>query len=157
MATSRCASFPTSICWSGPMTCPAIKEALAELGYEPGLRLAQAAERDYLKSGYEYTFDGARGRNLLEIKWQILPRFYSIGFDVNEFFERASVVTIEGQKLRTLCDQDLMLVLCVHAAKHAWKQISWLCDIVQLARSRRLIGRRFRPRPRALGSRALWR
>ena len=40
--------------------------------------------------------------------------------------------------MRTLCDQDLMLVLCVHAAKHAWKQISWLCDIVQLARSRQL-------------------
>ncbi len=116
----------------------AIKEALAELGYEPGLRLEKAAERDYLKSGYEYTFDGARGRNLLEIKWQILPRFYAVGFDVNEFFERASVITIEGQRLRTLCDQDLMLVLCVHAAKHAWKQISWLCDIVQLARSRAL-------------------
>ena len=32
---------------------PTIKEALAELGYEPGLRLAQAAERDYLKAGYE--------------------------------------------------------------------------------------------------------
>jgi hypothetical protein len=115
-----------------------IKSALAELGYEPGLQLAKAAERDYLKSGYEYTFDGARGRNLLEIKWQILPRFYSIGFDVNQFFERAVVTTIEGQKLRTLYDQDLMLVLCVHAAKHAWKQLSWLCDIVQLARSRAL-------------------
>ncbi len=114
---------------------PRIKSALADVGYEPGLRLSQAEERDYLKSGYEYTFDGARGRNLLEIKWQVLPRFYSVGFDVNKFFERASTVTIEGQKLRTLCDRDLMLVLCVHAAKHAWKQISWLCDIVELARS----------------------
>jgi hypothetical protein len=114
---------------------PTIKTALAELGYQPGVHLAQAAERDYLKSGYEYTFDGKRGRNLLEIKWQILPRFYAIGFDVNDFFKRAAAVTLNGQRLRTLCDQDLMLVLCVHAAKHAWKQISWLCDIVQLARS----------------------
>ena len=130
---------------------PTIKEALADLGYEPGLRLAQAAERDYLKSGYEYTFDGARGRNLLEIKWQILPRFYAIGFDVNDFFERAVVVTIEGQKLRTLCDQDLMLVLCVHAAKHAWKQISWLCDIVQLARSRALDWLALNARAESLG------
>ncbi len=117
---------------------PRIKVALAELGYAPGLRLAQAAERDYLKSGYEYTFDGARGRNLLEIKWQILPRFYAIGFDVSDFFRRAALMTIEGQKLHTLCDQDLMLVLCVHAAKHAWRQISWLSDIARLARSRTL-------------------
>ncbi len=130
---------------------PAIKQALAELGYEPGLRLAQAAERDYLKSGYEYTFDGARGRNLLEIKWQVLPRFYSIGFDVNEFFERAAVVTIEGQRLRTLCEQDLMLVLCAHAAKHAWKQISWLCDIVQLARSQGLDWAALQARAERLG------
>ena len=130
---------------------PAIKAALAELGYEPGLRLEKAAERDYLKSGYEYTFDGARGRNLLELKWQILPRFYSIGFDVNEFFQGASAVTIEGQRLRTLCDQDLMLVLCVHAAKHAWKQISWLCDIVQLARSRTLDWAALRAKAESLG------
>jgi predicted nucleotidyltransferase len=130
---------------------PKIKEALAELGYEPGLRLAQAAERDYLKSGYEYTFDGARGRNLLEIKWQILPRFYSIGFDVNDFFERATAVTLEGQRLCTLCDQDLMLVLCVHAAKHAWRQISWLSDIAQLARSRALDWTALQAEARRLG------
>ena len=130
---------------------PAIKEALAELGYEPGLRLEKAAERDYLKSGYEYTFDGARGRNLLEIKWQVLPRFYSIAFDVNEFFQRASVVSIEGQRLRTLCDQDLMLVLCVHAAKHAWKQISWLCEIVQLARSHAIDWPALKAKSKSLG------
>jgi Uncharacterised nucleotidyltransferase len=130
---------------------PRIKDALGDLGYETGLRLAQAAERDYLKSGYEYTFDGARGRNLLEIKWQVLPRFYSIGFDVSKFFERAAAVTIEGQKLNTLCDQDLMLVLCVHAAKHAWRQISWLCDIVQLARSRSLDWKALRVEAKRLG------
>jgi predicted nucleotidyltransferase len=117
---------------------PAIRSALAELGYETALHLTQAAERAYLKSGYEYTFDGPDGRNLIEIKWQVLPRFYSVGFDVGDFFERAVEVTVEGQKLRTLCDQDLMLVLCVHAAKHAWRQLSCLCDIVQLARSRAL-------------------
>ena len=117
---------------------PRIKAALADLGYAPGLRLTQAAERAYLKSGYEYTFDGARGRNLLEIKWRILPQFYAIGFDVDDFFQRAVAVAVQGQRLRTLCDQDLMLVLCVHAAKHAWKQLSWLCDIAQLARSRSL-------------------
>jgi hypothetical protein len=115
-----------------------IKAALAELGYEPGLQLTRAAERAYLKSGYEYTFDGAHGSNLLEIKWRILPRFYSVGFNVDDFFERAVPVMVQGQSLRTLCNQDLMLVLCVHAAKHGWMQLSWLCDIAQLARSQAL-------------------
>jgi len=115
-----------------------IKAALAELGYEPGLQLTRAAEHAYVKSGYEYTFDGAHGSNLLEIKWRILPRFYSVAFNVDDFFARAVPVMVQGQSLRTLCNQDLMLVLCVHAAKHGWMQLSWLCDIAQVARSQAL-------------------
>ena len=67
-----------------------VKAALAELGYEPGLQLTQSAEHAYLKSGYECTFDSVQGRNLVEIKWQILPRFYSIGFAVDDFFFQGS-------------------------------------------------------------------
>jgi hypothetical protein len=130
---------------------PAVRSALAELGYNTGMRLTRAAERAYLKSGYEYTFDGAQGRNLIEVKWQILPRFYAIGFEARDFFRRAVVVDVAGYKLRTLCDQDLMLVLCVHAAKHAWIQLSWLCDIAQLARSRTLNWETLRVRAERLG------
>ncbi len=69
-----------------PRDLPGIKVALAELGYSPGLSLGPAAERDHLKSGYEYSFDGARGRNLLEIKWQILPRILLGEFRRRQFF-----------------------------------------------------------------------
>jgi hypothetical protein len=129
----------------------AIRSALAELGYEPALHLTQAAERAYIKSGYEYTFDSAQGRNLVEIKWQVLPRFYSIGFKVDNFFERAVEIDVAGHRVRTLCDQDLMLVLYVHAAKHGWRQISWLCDITQLARSRALDWKALREQAEKLG------
>jgi hypothetical protein len=130
---------------------PAIRSALRELGYKPGLQLGRAAERAYLKSGYECTFDSAHGRNLVEIKWQILPRFYSIGFEVDEFFARAVTVNLAGQELRTLCEQDLMLVLCAHAAKHGWAQLSWLCDIAHLARSRTLDWEALRIQAESLG------
>lgn len=117
---------------------PRAKAALAELGYTPGLDLTPQEERAYLASGYEYTFDSAQGRNLLELQWQILPRFYSVDFAVDGLFDRAQTVTVAGRSLQTLNAEDLMLVLCVHAAKHAWVQLSWLCDIDQLARSQRV-------------------
>ena len=117
---------------------PRIKSALAELGYEPRVELTQREERDYLESGYEHTFDYHLGQNLVEVQWRILPRFYSVGFDVDGFFQRAVPRTVSGMTLRTLCAQDLLLVLCVHAAKHAWQQLSWLCDIAELARSQQI-------------------
>ena len=117
---------------------PRIKSALAELGYEPRVQLTQREERDYLESGYEYTFDHHLGRNLVEVQWRILPRFYSVDFDVDGFFQRAVPRTVSGMTLRTLSAEDLLLVLCVHAAKHAWQQLSWLCDIAELARSQQI-------------------
>ncbi len=111
------------------------KAALLELGYKSTLELTKRHEHAYLKSGYEYAFDSPHGRNLLEVQWRILPRFYSVDFDIDDFFDRAATLRLGGHSLRTLSREDLMLVLCVHAAKHAWVQLSWLCDIAELTRS----------------------
>jgi hypothetical protein len=111
------------------------KAALLELGYKPALQLTPWQNRAYLESGYEYAFDSSLGRNLLEMQWRILPRFYSMNFDVDAFFSRSMVLSLGGHSLRTLCREDLMVVLCVHAAKHVWVQLSWLCDIAELSQS----------------------
>ncbi len=39
---------------------------------------------------------------------------------------------------RTLSSEDLLLVLCVHAAKHVWTQLSWFRDIAHLAKDKNL-------------------
>jgi hypothetical protein len=114
------------------------KAALHDLGYKPAIELAPRHETAYVKTGYEYSFRAAHGSNLLELQWRILPRFYSIDFDVADFFERSDEIVVGGRRMRTLRAEDLLLVLCVHAAKHMWVQLSWLCDIAQLVKTGRL-------------------
>jgi len=121
-----------------PDDLPKIKDALAELGYEASLRLSPPEERAYVAEGYEWVFDLGEQRNLLEIQWRILPRFYAIDFDVERFFKRAVTIELCGRSVRTLCSEDLILVLCVHAAKHAWTQLSWMREIGELSQSRAL-------------------
>jgi hypothetical protein len=111
------------------------KAALGDLGFESSLHLSSRRTRSYLESGYEYTFDGSHGTNLLELQWQILPRFYAVNFDMERMFERGVSVRVGGVMVQTLSNEDLILALCVHAAKHAWARLGWLCDIRQLARS----------------------
>ncbi|HEY1463503.1 MAG TPA: nucleotidyltransferase family protein [Terriglobales bacterium] len=103
-----------------------------ELGYRSELDLTLAQENAYFSIGYEYSFDSQFGRNLLEIKWQVLPRFYAIDFDIEKIFLRATSVKIGELEVPTLSPEDLLLVLCVHAAKHGWEKVSWLCDIAAL-------------------------
>ena len=110
------------------------KQALLELGFKPELTLTPPQQLSYLRSGYELSFDSATTRNLLELQWQILPRFYAVSFDIEALFNRALPQRIADISIRSLCAEDLLLVLAVHAGKHAWIQLSWLCDVMQLSR-----------------------
>jgi len=70
---------------------------------------------------------------LVEVQCQIVPRFYSIDFDMKALFSRSIECDLDSLRLRTLGREDLMLVLCVHAAKHEWAQLGMIRDITALA------------------------
>ena len=115
-----------------------IREAVRPLGYVPHSALSPAEEQASLRSGYEYVFDGPAGHNLLELKWDILPRFYSVDFDHNSFFRRAVKIKVAGHQVRTPSPEDLFLILSVHAAKHVWGNLIWLCDLARIMRQPQL-------------------
>jgi hypothetical protein len=106
--------------------------ALAELGYTSKSLIHAIREKSYIRSGYELAFDLPDAPNVLELKWNILPRFYAVHFDVAELFARSAVISVGGHPLPTLSVEDLFLVLCVHAAKHSWSELSLVRDVAQL-------------------------
>ena len=63
----------------------------------------------------------------------MLPEFFAVDFDLEGMFRRCGTVSLGGQTVPSFCAEDTLLILCVHAAKHGWAKLSWLCDIVQLA------------------------
>src|SRR5260370_33696289 len=99
------------------------RSAFRELGYEPHLQLSPRQEKAYLGSGYEYVFGLKVEKNLVELQWQILPRFYSVQFDLDEIFQRPVALEVQGARLRPLASEDLMLVLCVHASERERAQV----------------------------------
>ena len=115
-----------------------IKKAVCELGYTTRVPILEDAEEDYLESGYEYTFDSPAGKNLLELQWALQPRFYSVDFDMDGLFKRAVNVTVAGRRVKTPSAEDLLLVLSVHAAKHVWGRLIWLCDITRILKRENL-------------------
>ncbi len=115
-----------------PQDLSRITAAVCELGYTPHASLSDAERRAYLKSGYELSFDGEAGPNLLEVQWDLQPRFYSVDFDMSSLFQRAAIVSIAGHPMKTPSPEDLLMVLSLHAAKHVWGRLIWLRDIAQI-------------------------
>lgn len=115
-----------------------IKNAVRVLGYTQRVAIPEDAEQDYIASGYECTFDSPAGKNLLELQWALQPRFYAVDFDMEGLFERAVHAEVAGRAVKTPSPEDLLLVLSVHAAKHVWGRLIWLCDIVQILKRENL-------------------
>jgi hypothetical protein len=128
-----------------------IKNAVRELEYSQRVQIPESAEADYIASGYECSFDSPAGKNLLELQWALQPRFYAVDFDMGGLFERAVNVEVAGRRVKTPSAEDLLLVLSVHAAKHVWGRLIWLCDIARILELGKLDWDRVQARARAFG------
>jgi hypothetical protein len=134
-----------------PVQVALASDVLKRVGLVAHTEFRPTEWRELLKSGYELTFDGFGNRNLVEVKWRALPRFYAVDFATKEFFERAQIRIVSGKPLLTLSDEDLFLVLCSHAGKHAWGKLSWISDIARLVSCANLDWQWLRERAAALG------
>lgn len=142
------------------------KHALSEIGYRPATDFTPAVERLWLRTGYERSFDGAAGKNLVELQWALLPYFYGIDLHVNDLhmndlrandlrvedlLARSGRTVVGGSEVPCLSPEDSLLVLCLHAAKHLWTRLLWLTDIGETLRTQSIDYSLVLSRARALG------
>ena len=128
-----------------------VKDAVRRLGYTLRVPIPAEAEENYIDSGYEWSFDSAAGRGLLELQWALQPHFYAVDFKMEELFERSLSVQVAGRNVKIPSAEDLLLVLSLHAAKHVWGRLIWLCDIVQIVQRENLDWDWVRSQTRELG------
>ncbi|MBI3478710.1 MAG: nucleotidyltransferase family protein [Acidobacteria bacterium] len=127
------------------------KQALAEFGYRPSKPLSPAVERYWLRNGYECSFDGAAGKYLIELQWGLLPHFYAVDLRTDDLLARSGSMMFSGREVAALSPEDSLLVLCLHAAKHLWMRMIWVCDIAETMRTQVLDWDVIRARARELG------
>jgi len=134
-----------------PKDAARMKNAVRDLGYTLRQPIPEAAEASYIHSAYEYSFDSAAGKNVLELQWALQPRFYAVDYEVEGLFARAAVAKVAGQSVKTLSAEDLLLVLSIHAAKHVWERLIWISDIAQILQHGNLNWEFIRSQARDLG------
>jgi Uncharacterised nucleotidyltransferase len=108
------------------------RSALRDLGYVTSRQIPEESEKHYIASGYEYSFDSSTEKHLLELQWALQPRYYAVDYDMDGLFARAVDVTAAGRSLKIPSPEDLLLILCIHAAKHVWGRLIWLRDVAQI-------------------------
>jgi len=110
------------------------RDLLVNQQFAPAADFDDAKWERVLQSEYHLSFFHAEQRCLLELHWRVLPRYFGFAFDARDLWQRHIRLNIPGGTIRTFSNEDYLLVLCAHGAKHAWERLSWLCDVAEILR-----------------------
>jgi hypothetical protein len=128
------------------------REILLQNGYSSDLQLNANWAAAYMRAYDEFGLRGPGGQPLIELHWAVTPRYFSVPLDIGPFWDRAVTVNLGGKEVATLCADDMLLVLCVHATKHCWSHLSMVSDIAWLMAARNIAWDEVLERARRLGS-----
>ena len=112
---------------------PRVVEILSRDGYRPRRFIHDARDQGLFDSSEEeFTKPGALG--LIDVHWLLSSPFFPYAPDADSCFAHAVQVDLEGTGVPTLAPRELLLFLCVHAAKHGWPTLGAAADIAAVAR-----------------------
>ena len=107
---------------------------IAAQGFEPESRIPERMRVVYVRHGYAQLFHRDAGRTLVELHWAIAPRFFGVPFDADALWPRREPFSLQNAPVFVPCAEDLLLMLCVHGARHGWDKLEAVCAIAELLR-----------------------
>jgi hypothetical protein len=72
--------------------------------------------------------DQSRSLNV-DLHWRIMPGYFASAFDHQDVWHSLVPIEFCGRTISGLSPEHLILLLCVHGAKHAFERLGWICDI----------------------------
>ena len=104
-------------------------QILTDQGYiltDPGQTSIERILRIIQQKDLRFSFHD----DILELHWKIIERLYAVPLDMDQIWDRSLPIFINGQKIKTLSPEDMVIVLCFHGLKHAWQNLEWLADLI---------------------------
>jgi hypothetical protein len=94
----------------------------------------------YRRYQCEYLLVRDHDRVFVEPHWAFSQRVLGIDLAYDEQFARARRTRLNGTDVLVHDPHDLLLLLCVHGAKHEWGRLNWIRDVGALLERRAAIG-----------------
>jgi hypothetical protein len=111
-------------------------EILISAGYLPRHRLGETQRAAMIEQKCEEAFDRGDDAATVDLHWSVIPARFSFAPVTDAIWRRLERVPLLGCEFLTVAPEDLVMLLCVHGAKHAWERLSWICDLAELIRAR---------------------
>lgn len=84
------------------------------------------------KTPGQYMFGQRESKLLVELHNENTLRYFPKKLPLEHLFERRRNVPIDGREVPALCTEDMLVLICVHGAKHFWDRLMWIADVSAL-------------------------
>jgi len=130
-------------------------ELLTSRGYQTRFELAGARGKAHREFQYACNFVSENGDVTIDLHWGFAKKYFVAGLDPETLWGHAERVSIQDKTVTTFAPEILLLILCLHGAKHGpvpWPRINWITDVAELVRRPEMDWTRIQERARRLGS-----
>lgn len=103
--------------------------AMMALGYEPKVPLKAIQAK---KAPGEYVFVQRVTKLLVEFHTERTFRYHPKPLSVDKLFQRQALVRFDGHDVPALSNEDELILICIHGAKHFWERLMWIADVAAL-------------------------
>jgi hypothetical protein len=109
-------------------------EVLEAAGFVADFEIPEARRAAVLRDEYVRLFRRAGGRLIVELHWAIARRSFAVRFDEATLWRRVRREVLQGRAVLAPSDEDLLLLLCVHGARHTWDRLEGVASVAELLR-----------------------
>ncbi len=109
-------------------------EVLTSMGYRMTPALSRDQLRSHLSFHCEIPFVSEDSRTVVDLHWELAPASFVLRFAAADLWSRLQRVTLAGMSVRTFGDEDLILYLSMHGAKHLWRRLEWIASLAEVLR-----------------------
>lgn len=75
------------------------------------------------------------GGVMVELHTDLIGSFHTTPLELDSVLARATECDLFGAPVRLLAPEDLLLYLALHASRHFWSRLLWICDLGALIRT----------------------
>ena len=111
------------------------RSLLESLGYEMAPRLTDAQLASHLAFHCEIPFMRDEGFTIVDLHWNLAPRAFVFRLEGVELMSRLQSVSLAGTTVETFSNEDMVLYLSMHGAKHLWHRLEWIVSLAELIRA----------------------
>jgi hypothetical protein len=107
------------------------RHLLIDRGYAPA-SVDTGELKQLLLERHELLLYRADGKVRLDLHWRFTNRAACLAGDPERFLKNLETISVVGKEVRSLRLETYLLILSMHAAKHRWVQLKFICDIAEI-------------------------